>query len=68
MVRRPGTLCTRGAKDENDLELSITAKEQHLADGPPGVFLNERRVRECLVRFDVLTIEKDSGRMPEVRL
>jgi len=34
----------------------------------PGVFFNERRVRECPVHFAVLAIEEDSGRMPVVRL
>jgi hypothetical protein len=34
----------------------------------PPVFFNDRHLREYLVRFDVLIIEEDSGRMPEVGL
>ena len=47
-------------------ELSGTAGKQ--AGWIPAFFLNERHVRECPVRFDVLIIEEDSGRMPVVRL
>jgi len=60
----------RAAFDDQAMlpELSVTAEKQYLVGRTPGVFLNERRVRECPVRFDVLTIEEDSGRMPVVGL
>jgi Holliday junction resolvase-like predicted endonuclease len=60
---------TRGGHSRDDQAalpgLSVTAEKQQ--GRTPGVFLNERRVRECPVHFDVLAIEEDSGRMPVVR-
>jgi len=50
-------------------ELSATAEKQYLVGRTPTRrFFNERRVRECPVRFAVLTIEEDTGRMPVVGL
>lgn len=49
-------------------ELSVTAEKQHLVGRTARRFLSERHVRDCPVRFDVVAIDEQSGRLPEVRL
>jgi putative endonuclease len=49
-------------------ELSVTAEKQHLVGRTARRFLSERHVKDCQVRFDVVAIDEQSGRLPEVRL
>jgi putative endonuclease len=50
-------------------ELSVTPEKQHALVRTAKVFMRERRVAaEIPVRFDVLAIDNEIGRPPEVRL
>jgi putative endonuclease len=49
-------------------ELSVTAEKQYLVGRTARRFLSERHLKDCPVRFDVVAIDEQSGRLPEVRL
>jgi putative endonuclease len=49
-------------------ELSVKEEKQKLVARAAKMFLLERRVKECLCRFDVLAIDNKIGRAPVVRL
>ena len=61
---------TRTPCDEQSAlpELSVTAEKQHLVGRTARRFLLERHVKECPLRFDVVAIEEEQGRMPVIRL
>jgi putative endonuclease len=49
-------------------ELSVTPEKQELVARTAKFFLQERRVKECPCRFDVVAIDNEAGRAPVVRL
>jgi putative endonuclease len=49
-------------------ELSVTPGKQELVARTAKLFLQERRVKECPCRFDVVAIDNELGRPPVVRL
>jgi len=61
---------TRTARaDQSALpELSVTAEKQHLVGRAARRFLTERHVKDCPVRFDVVTIDEERGRGRLIRL
>lgn len=61
---------TRTAREEQTAlpELSVTAEKQRLVARTARRFLNERHVKECPLRFDVVAIDEMPGQAPEVRL
>jgi len=49
-------------------ELSVTLEKQKMLAQTARLYLNERHVRECPCRFDVVAIDNEPGRAPIVRL
>lgn len=61
---------TRTVRDEMTAlpELSVTTGKQHLVARTAQLFLAERHVAECPLRFDVVAIDNSPGKPPVVRL
>jgi len=49
-------------------ELSVTEEKQRLVVRTARRFLAERHIRDCPTRFDVVAIDDEPGRPPDVRL
>jgi len=61
---------TRTLRDELTAlpELSVTLGKQQMLVRTAKLFMHERRVKAGPVRFDVVAIDNEMGRAPEVRL